>query len=220
MDMRKNPSNNSLGNNQELNMSIIDISRPINDGKSSYPDDPPSKFTKIHSMERGDPFDLTLLKISAHTGSHIDAPSHFIDGGLTVDKIPLANLIGRCYLLDLSETINTTGHIPENITIPKNTRRLLIKTGYSGGYWPVISKYIANKLVKTGIVLLGIDTPSFDENSTSNFDIHKSLLSSDIILLEHLNLANTKTGWYQLICLPINLLNTEGAPVRAVLIEN
>lgn len=220
MYMRKNPSNNNPATNQEFNMSIIDISHPINNGQTGYSGDPPAELTKIHSIEKGDPFDLTILKVSAHTGTHIDAPSHFINGGLTVDKIPITHLIGKCYLLDLSESINTTGQIPENISIPKGTERLLIKTGYSNGNWPAINQYIARKVVESGIILLGIDTPSFDENSTSTFEIHKSLLSSGIILLENLNLANTKTGWYKLLCLPINLFNTEGAPVRAVLIEN
>ena len=207
-------------------MRIIDITLPISPEAIVWPGDPPIDATQVLHMARGDVCTLTRVAMSAHTGTHLDAPAHFILGGGTVESLDLNVLIGPALVVDVGEVEQVTAVILQNLDIPPGTERLLIKSTNSArweaGETAFYEKYVAIEadaaqwLVDQGVKLVGVDylsvAPYHDLITT-----HKILLGAEVIAVEGLNLHDISPGQYQLICLPIKIAGSDGAPVRAVL---
>lgn len=178
-------------------------------------------------VSNGDRFTLTRLRMSAHTGTHIDAPAHFIKGGGTIDDIDLEALIGPVQVIDLA---SADGHITRGdlqaAGLPAGTERVLLKTKNSA-LWknPVFrNDYVAlaadgaQWLVERRMRLVGIDYLSVEAFDSTEFAAHNSLLAAGVVVLEGVNLQEVGSGTYQLVCLPLKIEGAEGAPTRAVLI--
>ena len=165
--------------------------------------------------------------MSAHSGTHVDAPLHFLEKGASVDRIPLKNLTGRAYLVHLPQVDTITAEVLAAANIPTRTRRVLFKTRNSQ-HWSKKSNefqtdYVglsedgARFLIKKGVKLVGIDylsiAPYDDVDPT-----HKTLLKAGVVVLEGLDLSKVSQGRYMLYCLPLKLGGAEGAPARAILI--
>ena len=209
-------------------MTIYDITLTITPALPVWPGDPPVRLTQPSHLERGDICTITRLDMGAHTGTHLDAPAHFIRGGATAESLSLDVLIGPALVVDARGRGHVTANVLETLVIPPGVQRLLLHTDNSAiwqrGEMAFVEQFTAiaadgaQWLVDRGIRLVGIDylsVGSFDDGIPT----HQILLDAGVIAVEGLNLSAIEPGDYQLICLPIKLGGSDGAPCRAVLIE-
>ncbi|MHA1238988.1 MAG: cyclase family protein [Candidatus Odinarchaeia archaeon] len=203
---------------------IIDLSYTIHHEMLRYPGDPPVAFVKFAEVER-DKVNLTQLILGSHSGTHIDAPKHFVKHGLGVDKVDLAKCFGEAILLDLSE-YELNGEIDVKIfrrfkNEVKQYKRVVVKTGWFKHWgepkffsdYPELTVDTAHWLVEHEIELLGVDTPS-----VGSPEVHKVLLEKNIVIIENLNLADLNVNRFTLIALPLRMREIDGSPIRAVAI--
>lgn len=211
-------------------MQIFDVTLPISPEMPLWPGDPPVSLEKVASTDTGDEVNLTHLSMSVHTGTHVDAPYHFLGGSsATVEQLSLGDLSGRAFVLQIEDSVDLiTREILERLRIPARTRRLLFKTRNSS-FWDVhkavfrqdfcaLSPNGAAYLVDRGIRLVGIDYLSiapFHEGSPT----HRVLLEAGIIIVEGLDLRQVTPGRYTLYCLPLKILSSDGAPARVILLR-
>ncbi|MCA9925496.1 MAG: cyclase family protein [Anaerolineales bacterium] len=209
-------------------MTIYDITLPISPELVVWPGDPPIEVSQVMQLARGDVCTLTHVAMSAHTGTHLDAPAHFILGGGTVESLDLNLLMGPALVVDVGDAAAVTAVTLNALNIPPNTERLLLKSknsarwavGESSFYMPFVAIEAdgAQWLVDHGVKLVGVDylsiAPFHDVEPT-----HKILLGAEVIAVEGLNLHGIVPGAYELICLPMKIADSDGAPVRAVLIS-
>lgn len=209
-------------------MTIYDITLTITPTLPVWPGDPPVRLTQPSHLERGDICTITRLDMGAHTGTHLDAPAHFIRGGATAESLSLDVLIGPALVVDARGRGHVTANVLETLAIPPGVQRLLLHTDNSAiwqrGEMAFVEQFTAiaadgaQWLVDHGIRLVGIDylsVGSFDDGIPT----HQILLDAGVIAVEGLNLSAIEPGDYQLICLPIKLGGSDGAPCRAVLIK-
>ncbi len=186
------------------------------------------RLSQPSHLERGDICTITRLDISAHTGTHLDAPAHFIRGGSTVETLNLDTLIGPALVVDARGYGHLTAEVFDALAIPAGVQRLLLRTDNSlhwqRGDTAFAEDFIAIDpsgaawLVDHGVRLVGIDYLSvgaFD----NGIPTHEILLGAGVIAVEGLDLSAIEPGDYQLICLPIKLGGADGAPCRAVLVR-
>jgi arylformamidase len=209
-------------------MTIHDITLTITPELPVWPGDPTVQLSQPSHLERGDLCTITRLDISAHTGTHLDAPAHFIRGGATVETLDLNTLIGPALVVDARGRGHLTAETLEALAIPPGVQRLLLRTDNSA-LWqraeaPFAENFVAIAssgaawLVERGVRLVGIDYLSvapFDDAVPT----HQILLSAGVIAVEGLDLRAIEPGDYQLICLPIKIGGADGAPCRAVLVD-
>jgi arylformamidase len=211
-----------------MTMTIYDISLTITPTLPVWPGDPPVRLTQPSHLERGDMCTITRLDISAHTGTHLDAPAHFIRGGAGVETLDLDVLIGPALVVDARGRGHLAAEALEALAIPSGVQRLLLRTDNSAiwqrGDTAFIEDFVAiaptgaQWLVDHGVKLVGIDYLSvapFDDGIPT----HQILLSAGVIAVEGLDLSAIEPGEYQLVCLPIKIGGADGAPCRAVLIR-
>lgn len=203
----------------------VDLNLPIWDG------DPPAKINRVMRMESGDPYNLTHLDLSAHTGTHIDAPLHFLPNTPAIETLPLDLLTGAAYVaeFDLSGDL-TAAHLAA-AAIPAATRRLILKTPNSQLWnqrptpfvttFSGVSEDAAHWLIDHGIQLIGIDYLSIESYAgvAAGSPVHRILLAAGVIILEGLDLRAVSPGSYTLCCLPVKIAGADGAPARAILIS-
>lgn len=203
---------------------IYDISMPIYPGMSVYKNKP-EKQPEIEASEKSSPVYIkeSRLHLDAHTGTHIDAPSHVVPGGASIDSIALERLIGKCKVLDLTGTpggINQVDLNGENIG--KNDFILLkTKNSFAKEFefdFVYLSEQGAKYLAGLGIRGVGIDALGI-ERDQPGYPTHRILFDARIVILEGLRLKDVEPGEYWLAALPMSLTDTEASPVRAVLIK-
>jgi arylformamidase len=212
---------------------IRDISRPLANGFPAWPGDPPFAAAPAASISRGDACEVTRLTMSAHAGTHLDAPSHVIPGGPSLDSISLDLLVGPALVVhapgrailgppDLRDAIVAAGGDPEK---QGATRRLLIRTE-SAETLPLmpasfasLSTEAAAWIAARGVRLIGIDTPSIDSPGAPSLKAHGILAAGGVAILEWLDLRGVPPGIHQLIALPLRIEGAEASPVRAVLLD-
>jgi len=207
-------------------MRFIDISVPISPQMPVWPGDGSVVVEQVSSISEGDESNVSRLACTVHTGTHLDAPRHFIEGGKTIDQIPIRRLMGRAYVVDLTEVDSITEEVLENAGIPVRTRRILFKTRnselWSAGKREFTEDYVsvepsgARWLVKRGAQLVGVDYLSVSAYKNPE-PTHRILLGDGVLILEGLDLSEVEQGRYTLYCLPLKIRNADGAPVRAVL---
>lgn len=209
-------------------MKIHDISLPVSESLVVWPGDPPIRITQPVHLDRGDVATVSRLEMGAHTGTHVDAPAHFCRGGAGVDRLDLALLVGPALVVHVPEAGALTVEVLESLSIPPGTERLLFRTrnserwgdgedGFREDYVGVTDAG-ARWLIERGVRLAGIDYLSI---STYDDTVppHQTLLGAGVIIVEGLDLGGIAPGMYRLVCLPIKLLGGDGAPARAILIE-
>ncbi len=191
-------------------MILYDISRDTLKAEV-YPGDPITKIEHLKRIENDDEYNLSKIEICTHTGTHIDAPSHFDSFGNTVDKLRLAAFYGKCTVVSIEGII--TGEDMEKL-LPYCRRRILFH-GKSKAY---LSSSAAVVISESDVLLVGTDAnsiaPDFDEVKT-----HLKLAKGNVAILEGLDLTGIKDGEYTLCAFPIKLSGLEAAPCRAVLME-
>ncbi len=208
-------------------MKIIDISVPVDDSIPVWPKAARPDFPKFLSIEKGDVCNDSNIRMGMHTGTHIDAPKHFIKNGKSIDALPLQTFVGDSLVVELPNANEIGATELEKLNIPEQTQRILFKTKNSK-LWGTTNEFTKNYvgisvsgaewLAKRDMKLIGVDYLSiakFDEAA----DVHRVLLEQGIALLEGISLQAVETGEYQLFCLPIKFIGLEAAPVRAILIK-
>lgn len=209
-------------------MRIYDISLPIFKGMTVYEGDPQVQVRPASQIEKGAPMNLTRLSLGSHTGTHVDAPFHFVPGGATVDRLSLGPFIGKALVRHIRCKEAITCPDLEEAHIPNGTERLLLRTSNSqlwekGGFqrgFVYLMEDGARWLVDRGMKLVGIDYLSIDAFGSKDFPSHNALLKAGVIIVEGLDLRNVPSGEYTLVCLPLRLAGGDGAPARAVLMDD
>ena len=197
-------------------MTLYDCTRPFPEPEMTWPSDPHPVTEKAASGE----YTITRLSCASHNGTHIDAPAHLIDGGMTVDEIPLPLLLGPVTVIDLSGNEGVV--VPEDLTgVCRPGMRILVKTTdrYVTAFDPAfrgLSTAAAELLVETGVILFGIDTPSVEPYEADG-SVHRTLLGAGMPLLENVDLSGIGHGDYYLIALPLRLTGGDGAQARVIL---
>ena len=201
----------------------IDITMPIRNNMVHWPGDTDILVKRINSIGAGYNYNLTNISFSAHTSTHMDAPLHFIDNAKDISTLPFNAVIGKAKIIEIKDTISIKPEELETYNIEENDR-ILFKTRNSSVDWGMeefiseyvfltteAAKYLAEKKIKT----IGIDYLSIAGLNNTE-EVHKILLSSEIWIIEGLLLNEVTEGLYDLICLPINIVGSDGAPARAV----
>jgi arylformamidase len=203
-------------------MKIHDISIPIRTGMIVYEGDPDVHLERVSSIAEGAQANVSRLDFGVHTGTHIDAPVHFLDGGPASESVPVDALIGAAEVVDAtSADRDFDEEALARLDIPEGAERVLLKTP-NGRLWERDSfspDYIsltgsgARYVVGRGIRVIGIDYLSIGDE-----EAHRELLAAGVIPLEGLDLREVEPGRYQLVCLPLRLVGSDGVPARAVLL--
>jgi len=203
----------------------IDISIPLRTGMVHWPGDPAVLIRRTSDMERGERANVSRLSMGSHTGTHMDAPLHFIRMGKGLDEMPLDATIGPARVIQIREPhlISTDALKPHRI---RPGERILFKTRNSLRCWKTnafvkdfvaLSLEAARDLVSRRVRLVGVDYLSVGVYQGNGVEIHRALLEAGVWILEGLNLSQVQPGMYELICLPLKVLRGDGAPARAVL---
>ena len=202
----------------------IDISVPVGPGVTpTWPGVPKIVFERRLDLEAGDEVTDTTVRFSVHTGTHIDAPAHFLRDGTTVDAISPSRMIGPCHVADMRGRSEVCADDLEESGVPLGVRRLLLLTDNSArwsakfesdfvGLTPEASSWV----VARGIDVLGVDYLSVQPFSGSRA-VHDLLLEAGVVILEGIDLTDVSEGAYEMVCLPLALVGTEGAPARALI---
>lgn len=211
-------------------MRIYDISVPIAPGETPvYPGDPAIEIGPWNSISRGDPSNVTALSLCAHTGTHVDAPAHFIEGATGLASLPLETLVGEALVIEVPPDANAVveRHVREGLR--EGAARVLFKTRNSALWedprgrfredFTYVAPEAARALVAAGVRLVGFDYLSVDKFDSHDFETHRALLSAGVVVVEGLDLRGVGAGLYELVCLPLKLAagSGDGAPARAVL---
>ena len=193
-------------------MTVFDISVDINTA-DVYSGDPNTKIIKEKSIEKGDLYNLTSLFTCLHTGTHIDAPAHFLAGGATIDQLDLSVFMGDCAVINCIGREDLTGADIEEL-VPQGTQRVLFKT--LGDCQLTRSAVFA--LVAAGVRLVGIDGLSIgtDDDLVA---VHRELALAGVAVLEGLTLRHVQSGRYTLMATPLKIKSVEAAPCRALLLK-
>jgi arylformamidase len=202
---------------------IYDISRSIENGMLVWPGDTP---VEVKTIDCENKYRFTTLRLSAHAGTHADAPAHFIKGGRGIDKLDLDVLMGPARVLQLTDSGCINRHILEKIPLEGETR-LLLGTVNSRIYdtttfrkdYVSLTEDAATYLVNCGIKLLALDSLSVDRFDTTTYPVHHILLNAGVVIVEGVDLKGVPAGKYELLCLPLNIKDADGAPVRVILRE-
>jgi arylformamidase len=204
-----------------------DVTVPLRNGMVHWPGDPAIEVTRVLSLEKGDPATLSAISMGAHTGTHVDAPCHFIEGGATLDAIPFDAFLGPARVLAIEDPVAVT---PEELSRHRVRRgeRLLFKTRNSERAWSgeefhedfvPISLAAAGFLAARGVRLVGVDYLSVGGFAKDGKETHVALLAAGVWILEGLDLSRVAPGRVDLVCLPIRLAGADGAPARVLVRE-
>ena len=204
----------------------LDISLTISQDLPRWPGSSLVELSRRRDMDRGDPVNDSTLVCGVHTGTHVDAPLHFLAGGADVTQLSLDALIGPAVVAALPGVDAVTAEDLEALNLPADTRRLLLRTRNSE-YWRrgdrefrtdfvALTADAARWVVARGLRLIGVDYLSV-QIFRGDPQTHIALLQAGVVIVEGLNLAEVAPGSYELICLPLKLAGAEGTPARAVL---
>ena len=208
-------------------MRIYDLTVGISPGLPVWPGDPPVILERVKKIAEGANANISRLECGVHTGTHVDAPLHFIDGAPGIDSLSLKVLTGRAYVIDLRNAQVLDAATLEASEIPPRTRRILFKTRNSA-LWARQEKEFqtdfvaveasgAEWLVRKGVQLVGVDYLSVAPYGNSR-PTHRILLEAGVAVVEGLDLSQVSQGRYALYCLPLKLVGSDGAPARVILV--
>src|SRR6185295_11156972 len=205
-------------------MKIYDVTAPLSSETPTYPGDPRFEIQALHRIEEGSPCNLTRVAFGSHAGTHVDAPSHFLGHGASVDQLPLEILLGKARVVELPVSEKIEREDLEALDL-RDDLRVLFKTRMSGQMrQPAFQEdyiYLATEaavyLAQIGIKLVGIDYLSVEKFGSDDYPAHHALLSAGVVIVEGLDLSEVEPGEYEMACLPLRIVGGEGAPARVIL---
>ncbi len=212
-------------------MKIYDVSLTLQPGMTTYNGEPGPTVTPISAIDNGAAANVSLYSFGSHTGTHIDAPVHFIPGASGVDAIRPEVLVGPATLLDMSAISEAiTAADLEGAELPPDATRVLFKTRNSQ-YWNNVSGefhrdfvYVAPDacrwLVDRGVRLVGIDYLSIEQFASPDHATHLTLLGAGVVIIEGLDLRAVHAGQYMLVALPLKIKDGDGSPSRVLLLDD
>jgi arylformamidase len=203
----------------------IDISVPVRNGMVHWPGDPPFHIERATDQEKGDTATVSRMTLGVHTGTHMDAPLHFIRNARSIDTMPIDATVGPARVIPIRDTNSITREelIGHKISAGQ---RILFRTANSERSWNsdnfdenfvYISQDAARYLAECGVRMVGVDYLSVGGFRKDGTETHQALLGAGIWIIEGLNLNGVEPGDYELFCLPLRLMGAEGAPARAIL---
>jgi arylformamidase len=205
-------------------MEIFDVSVPIRNGMIVYEGDPEVRLERVVSIAAGAHVNISRVDLGVHSGTHVDAPLHFIDAGAGVETLPLDALVGPAHVVDATAVERALdGPALRRLALPDGAERLLFKTTNSQ-LWELdrfADEFVsfredgARALIERGVRLVGIDYLSVGDEGA-----HVALLGAGVVPLEGLDLRHIEPGPYTLICLPLKLVGSDGAPARTLLVRD
>jgi arylformamidase len=203
---------------------LLDVSVPLATGVPAFPGNPEFELQPVKRISEGGSSNVSRLVMGTHTGTHVDAPKHFLDDGIGVDALPLDLLIGRARVVEVTRR---GGIGPEDFEAAglREDLRVLLKTSNSALWnsdvfhedYTYVTEGGARYLVAQGVKVIGIDYLSIEQFRKPGAPAHKMLLSNGVIIIEGLNLAEADPGMYEMYCLPLAVTGGDGAPARVVL---
>ncbi len=205
-------------------MRLIDVSVPLDAELPTYPHNTPFSLEPIKRIARGDSSNVSTLHMSAHTGTHVDAPRHFFDAGAGTESLALELLMGRARVIEIDSRAGIAAEDLAPIDLSDDIR-VLIKT-HNSRLWgsPEFHQdYVgvtdsgAKYLVEHGIKVVGVDYLSVEKFHNPGAPAHHVLLGAGTIVIEGLNLRDVDPGVYEMFCLPLRIVGSDGAPARVVL---
>jgi arylformamidase len=197
-----------------------------------WPGDPRVEIEWASTIAGGDDANVSRLCLGSHTGTHVDAPYHFVAQGQTVDKLPLDVLMGPAFVLEVNPPEGNTIGVFElaGLNLPKDATRLLLKTRNSYLWEDRIQEFerdyvhlaprTAEWLVGRGVRLVGTDYLSVERPNSVDHRVHRTLLGAGVVVVEGLNLSRVPEGPCQLVCLPLKVKGGDGAPARVLIIRD
>ena len=208
-------------------MKIFDVSVPISTRLPTWPGDPRLSLERVSAISKGDAANVSRLVAGVHTGTHVDAPVHFVDGATGIDSIPIETLVGPCLVVAADPPGLELR--PEDLP-PTDHTRVLFKTRNSARWgnldrpfdteFVAVGLELARRLVAEGKLLVGVDYLSVESYHASfEHQVHHTLLAARVVVVEGLDLSAVEPGEYDLYCLPLKLVGCDGAPARTVLVQ-
>lgn len=205
-------------------MTLHDATLPIREAMLIFPGDPPFRMEPVCSRKKGDPFDLALISMGTHLGTHVDPPAHYLDGGATVDQLPPEAMIGPGIVLDMRGRARIDREALERSDL-KHHIRVLFKTDNSPRLlmrefledYVHITEDAAQLLVERRVKLVGIDYLSIERYQNPGAPVHRTLLKAGILIVEGANLNEIPAGPCEIYCLPLKIVGADGAPARVII---
>ncbi|HET7113840.1 MAG TPA: cyclase family protein [Pyrinomonadaceae bacterium] len=210
-------------------MAFYDVTVPLSNELPTYPGDPGIQIGDWRSLAKGDSANVSVVNFGAHTGTHVDAPAHFIEGAAKIETLPLDALIGEALVVEAPNDCHVIDGDFVQARVAPGTERVLFKTRNSA-FWnepePQFHSDFTHLILEAatwlrdqGAKLVGIDYLSIERFKSPGHPTHLALLTKGIVILEGLNLSDVPPGRYELFCLPLKLRSHlgDGAPARAVL---
>jgi arylformamidase len=203
----------------------IDVSVPLRTGMAHWPTDPAVRIDRIADMDKGAVCNVSKLDMCAHVGTHMDGLNHFIKTGAPLDTLPLDAVVGPCRVIEIKDDDCVNSAELKKHKLRKG-ERILLKTRNSRREWwkeefdkkfVHISAEGARHLVDCGIRTIGIDYLSVGGYERDGVECHQIILGAKIWIIEGLNFTKVKPGRYDMVCLPVKIWNSDGAPSRAIL---
>ena len=206
-------------------MRVIDISVPNGPGQHVYPGDPEPRVDPVRRIAKGDVCNLSLLTLGSHTGTHVDAPYHFLADGPRLGQVPLDRMVGEALVADLRGRPAVDAAALAGVPLRAGDI-LLCRTDNSWRWdepdfqrdFVYVTDDAAALLVERGVKALGIDYLSIEQFGSPDFPVHHRLLGAGVFVIEGLDLKAVEPGRYTLVCLPLKFPDLDGAPARAVLL--
>jgi arylformamidase len=204
---------------------VIDVSVPNGPGQHVYPGDPAPRLEAVHRIRDGAPANVTLITMGSHTGTHVDAPHHFIDEGPRLGQVALDRMVGEALVADLrGRTVIDAAALADVETRPGDI--LLCRTDNSERWaapefqrdFVYVSEDAAEVMLDRQVRAVGLDYLSIECFGSSDFPVHHRLLGAGVFIIEGLDLRQAAPGRYVLVCLPLKFPDLDGAPARAVLL--
>lgn len=208
-----------------MNDAWIDVTVPMRNGMVTWPGDPSFHIERAEDQEKGDKATVSRMTLGVHTGTHMDAPLHYIRNGRSIDTMPLDATIGpgRVIAIRDRDSIKREELIPHKIAAGE---RILFKTVNTERVWNhagfvedfiYISADAARYLAECKVRTVGVDYLSVGGFKKDGPETHEALLSAGVWIIEALDLRAAEPGEYDLVCLPLKLIGSEGSPARAIL---
>jgi len=207
-------------------LKLYDVSLPLYPGMITWPGDPEFETQSVHQIAAGASANVSRLVMGSHSGTHIDAPRHFIEGAPAVDAIDPEILIGPARVYDLPVTDVLDSILLGDLDL-KGVRRVLFKTrnsenthrGVIAEDYVCLTPEAASYLVAQGAALVGIDSLSIERAHAPDHPVHRTLLAAGVVIIEGLDLSDVPAGDYDLLALPLKIRDADGAPARVFLKE-
>lgn len=205
-------------------MPLYDVSLPLRDKMPLFPGDPAFKIEPFFQRVNGDPFNLAVLSLGTHSGTHVDPPSHYFDGGATVDQIPLEVLVGPGVVVDMRGRTEIDLSSLKEASLYDRTR-VLFKTDNGpklrGQFFHEdyvhLTEDAAQYLVARSVMLVGIDYLSIERYGNWGAPVHRALLAANVLVVEAVDLLDVPPGPCEIYCLPLRIEGGDGAPARVLI---